>query len=112
MKTRARWLLGTTLLLVGGVLAAGVAGGVAAWSAYRSVEPGVGTAILARELPVPSRLYARPLVLQPGDSPERSGLALQLEAAGYRSLTGEEPEVGEFSAGEARWAIGRQNRRP
>jgi penicillin-binding protein 1B len=108
LSTRARWLLsGASLLLAVGLTAAGLAAHEA-WKAYQSVPPGLGRGLLERELPVPSRVYARPLLLRPGSSPERAGAALLLEAAGYRPVQSEVAGIGEFAAGEQRWQIGRR----
>ena len=114
MSTRVRWLLGASALLLAALLAVVGVVGQSAWSAYQEVEPGVGRRLLERELPVPSAVYARPVVLEERSSPQRVGLAQRLEAAGYRPLEptteGLDPPVatGEFLAGEQRWIIGRR----
>jgi penicillin-binding protein 1B len=105
---RARWLLGAASLLLAGGLAAALVAGREAWIVYHSVEPGVGRRLVERVLPVPSRLYARAPLLEPGDSPRRLGTAEQLEAAGYRPVASGPVGIGEYRAGEQRWEIGRR----
>ena len=110
MGTRARWLLGISSLLLVGVLAVAAWGGYVAWSAYRGVERGLGARLPERKLPVPSKLYGRPTLLEPGDSPRLRGLAGLLEAAGYRPVADAEAvRTGEYYAGQTTWVVGRRD---
>ena len=77
MSTRVRRLLAAVLVLLVGTLAAVGVVGHAAWVAYREVDPEVGRRVLEREVAVPSRLYARPLLLRLGESPELNLNALR-----------------------------------
>jgi len=106
VRRRTRWLLGTSCLLLLGLGVLAVLGGRIAWASYQGVERGVGERLLTREIPVPSRLYARSKVLRVGSSPKKSGAGEQLEAAGYRRVEAEPVGVGEFLADEKRWVVG------
>ncbi len=109
MGTRGRWLLLVSCLLLAGALVTAAMGGYVAWSAYRGVEPGVGTRLLERSVPVPSRLYGRAPLLEPGAAPARAGLAATLGAAGYRRVAdAESVRTGEYASGDALWVIGRR----
>ncbi|MEN8158567.1 MAG: transglycosylase domain-containing protein [Myxococcota bacterium] len=54
----------------------------------------------------PSRIYARPLVLQPGMDPVATGLGTHLGRVGYRLVPGPEVERGEFVVRRDRWILG------
>ena len=95
-RLRARWLLAL----------APVALALLAWGLWLSRDLGVRLA--ERELAVPSRVYARPLVLVPGAHVSERVVATHLRAAGYRSAAKAPPAVGEYWLGARRWQIGRR----
>ena len=91
-----RWLL-----VVAPVLLA-----LLAWGLWLSRDLGVRLA--ERELAVPSRVYARPLVLVPGARVSERVAATHLRAAGYRAAAKAPPALGEYWLGARRWQIGRR----
>ena len=95
-RLRARWLLAL----------APVALALLAWGLWLSRDLGVRLA--ERELAVPSRVYARPLVLVPGARVSERVAATHLRAAGYRSAAKAPPALGEYWLGARRWQIGRR----
>ena len=95
-RLRARWLLAL----------APVALALLAWGLWLSRDLGVRLA--ERELAVPSRVYARPLVLVPGARVSERVAATHLRAAGYRPAAKAPPAIGEYWLGARRWQIGRR----
>src|SRR5688572_30684237 len=95
-RLRARWLL----------VFAPLALALAAWGIWLSRDLGVRLA--ERELAVPSRVYARPLVLVPGARISERVVATHLRAAGYRAARGAPPGLGEYWLGARSWQIGRR----
>ena len=60
-------------------------------------------------MPTPSRVYARPLVLAPGQRASRETVAAHLSRAGYRELPGTAaPAPGEYAFREDRIVVGRR----
>jgi penicillin-binding protein 1B len=87
------------LLLVGGIaLGVGVV----------SRMPGASTKgpSLTPSSALPSRLYSRPLLLEPGIDPARLGLQAHLEAAGFHAALTSDVAPGEFYEQEGQWWIG------
>jgi penicillin-binding protein 1B len=95
-RRSVRWLLVVAPLLLG-VLA------FALW-----LGRDLGARLAERELAVPSRVYARPLVLVPGTRVAERVVASQLRAAGYRKVAKPPVAEGEFWLGVRRWQIGRR----
>jgi len=93
---RVRWLLAL----------APVALALLAFSFWLARDLGVRLA--ERELAVPSRVYARPLVLVPGARVSERVAATHLRAAGYRATAKSPPALGEYVLGARRWQIGRR----
>jgi penicillin-binding protein 1B len=93
---RARWLLAL----------APVALALLAWGFWLSRDLGVRLA--ERALAVPSRVYARPLVLVPGARVSERVVATHLRAAGYRPAAKAPPAPGEYWLGARLWQIGRR----
>jgi penicillin-binding protein 1B len=77
-----------------------------AWGLWLSRD--LGARLAERELAVPSRVYARPLVLVPGARVSERVLATHLRAAGYRAAAKAPPGPGEYALGARRWQIGRR----
>jgi penicillin-binding protein 1B len=57
---------------------------------------------------VPTQVYARPIVLSPGTSPDASVVARELDRAGYRRVRGRSVDVGEYRMTDDTWIIGRR----
>jgi penicillin-binding protein 1B len=76
------------------------------WGLWLSRD--LGARLAERELAVPSRVYARPLVLVPGARASERVVAAHLRAAGYRPTAGATPAPGEYALGARRWQIGRR----
>ena len=77
-----------------------------AWGVWLSRD--LGTRLAERELAVPSRIYARPLVLVPGARVSERVAATHLHAAGYRPAAKSPPTLGEYQLDARRWQIGRR----
>ncbi len=60
---------------------------------------------------VPVRVYARPLVLRPGDRASPGPIRAQLERLGYRATGDPDPAIGEFRLSAREWRIGRRTLR-
>jgi len=95
---RGRRLAGSLLFV------AGVAAGVGAFRLGPQAQS--GTLSLASSSPLPSRLYSRPFLLEPGIEPARLGLRAHLEAAGFRAAATSAVAAGEFYEREGQWWIG------
>jgi penicillin-binding protein 1B len=95
-RLRPRWLLALAPLALA----------LLAWGLWLSRDLGVRLA--ERELAVPSRVYARPLVLVPGARLSERVVATHLRAAGYRAAAKAPPAPGEYVLGARRWQIGRR----
>jgi penicillin-binding protein 1B len=95
-RLRARWLL----------VLAPVALTLTAWGLWLSRD--LGARLAERALAVPSRVYARPLVLVPGARVSERVVATHLRAAGYRAAAHAPPALGEYWLGARRWQIGRR----
>jgi penicillin-binding protein 1B len=95
---RGRWLAGSLLFAGGLALGAGVS-----W-----LVPAVTTEApsLWQAPALPSRLYSRPFLLEPGIEPAALGLAAHLEAAGFRRARTSNVAPGEFYEREGQWWIG------
>jgi penicillin-binding protein 1B len=91
-----RWLL----------VLAPVATALLLWALWLSRD--LGARLAERELAVPSRVYARPLVLVPGARVSERVVAAHLRAAGYRPAAKSPPAPGEYALGARRWQIGRR----
>lgn len=59
-------------------------------------------------LPAPTRLYARPVVLTPGERIDRDRVRLQLERQGYQAVRRSRVGVGQYYLGRGTWVIGRR----
>ena len=92
----ARWLLALAPVVLA----------LLTWGLWLSRDLGVRLA--ERELAVPSRVYARPLVLVPGARVSERVVATHLRAAGYRAVAEAPPALGEYWLGARRWQIGRR----
>jgi penicillin-binding protein 1B len=56
----------------------------------------------------PTQLYARPVVLSPGERVDRERLARSLERTGYRRAQSRRVRAGEYRLDDDRWTIGRR----
>jgi penicillin-binding protein 1B len=77
-----------------------------AWSVWLGRD--LGTRLAERALAVPSRVYARPLVLVPGTRVSERVVASHLRATGYRAVARPPVATGEYWLGARRFEIGRR----
>jgi penicillin-binding protein 1B len=91
--------------LVAGLLLLAAALGV---FAFRGLEARVESRFEGPLFGVPSRVYARPLVLAPGTDVGRVGAAEHLERLGYRPVDRPRVEPGEFHRSRRAWVIGQR----
>ena len=68
----------------------------------------LGARLAERALAVPSRVYARPLVLAKGTRISERVVATHLRGAGYRAEAKGPVEPGEYRLGPTQWQIGRR----
>jgi penicillin-binding protein 1B len=59
-----------------------------------------------------TRVYSRPLSLEPGEDPDRQLVENHLQRLGYRRARGSEVGIGEYYLGSRGWIIGRRPFRP
>jgi penicillin-binding protein 1B len=95
---RRRWLVGS-LILVGGI----ALGMLVHWLVLQTPLEALS---LAPAPALPSRVYSRPFLLEPGIEPERLGLRTHLEAAGFRLAPTSGVGPGEYFEREGQWWIG------
>jgi penicillin-binding protein 1B len=93
---RQRWLLAALPLALAAL----------AWGVWLGRD--LGARLAERALAVPSRVYARPLVLVPGAQVSGRVVASQLRATGYRAAAKPPVAEGEYWLGARRWEIGRR----
>ncbi len=93
-----------TWRVAGIVLVAGVTTALAALSFDRQVA----RAFEAADTAAPTRVFARPFVLRPGDRVSADAVRRQLESTGYRRAASRTPAIGEFRLGDREWTIGRR----
>lgn len=93
-----------TLRAVGVLLAASTAFALS-WAAFESRV--VGAFALASATS-PTRVFARPIVLRPGDRPSEARIREHLERVGYASATGRATPIGTYRLSGAEWRIGRR----
>jgi penicillin-binding protein 1B len=98
VPVRRRWLVGS-LFLVGGI----ALGMLFHWLV---LETPLEALSLAPAPALPSRVYSRPFLLEPGIEPERLGLRTHLEAAGFRPAPSSGVAPGEYFEREGQWWIG------
>jgi penicillin-binding protein 1B len=77
-----------------------------AWGVWLGRD--LGQRLSVRALAVPSRVYARPLVLVPGARVSERVVATQLRATGHRAVAKPPVANGEYLLGARRWQIGRR----
>jgi penicillin-binding protein 1B len=94
--TRRHWLLALVPLVLAAL----------AWGIWLGRD--LGARLAERALAVPSRVYARPLVLVPGARVSERVVATQLRATGYRAVAKPPAAEGEYRLGARRWQIGRR----
>jgi len=56
----------------------------------------------------PTRIYASPIVLEPGDEAQRDRVETQLERLGYRRARRGRVRIGEYYLGSGTWVVGRR----
>jgi len=76
--------------------------------AFRGFETRVAGAFEVADAVAPTRIYARPLVLRPGDRYSTEGLEQRLHRLGYRETDDRTPGIGEFRLRRDDWRIGRR----
>jgi penicillin-binding protein 1B len=102
-RTRALRAVAPVLLFVS--FAAGFATVLSAAAWWRGVRVGLDERLAAAELRLPSRAYARPLVIAPGDRPTRLRLSAYLDQVGYRRVETEALAAGEYRVEPDRWRL-------
>jgi penicillin-binding protein 1B len=60
---------------------------------------------------VPTQVYARPIVLTPGTTPDARRVARDLDRAGYRRVRSRSVDIGEYRLADRTWVIGRRSMR-
>lgn len=75
---------------------------------YAAFETRVARAFEAATASAPTRVYARPIILRPGDRPSRERVESQLRRVGYRRTTGRVPATGRYRLDASEWRIGRR----
>lgn len=76
--------------------------------AFRSFEMRVARAFQSAEVAAPTRVFARPLVLHPGDRLSAARVRRRLERTGYVRTAAKSPGIGEFRMTDREWRIGRR----
>ena len=85
--------------------AVGLTAALSAVAWWRSLSADLDERLEAARIALPSRAYARPLVIVPGDRPSRLRLDDYLRQVGYRSVQEEPSAPGEYRPGEERWEV-------
>jgi penicillin-binding protein 1B len=93
---RRRWLLALAPLVLAAL----------AWGVWLGRD--LGARLAERALAVPSRIYARPLVLVPGARVSERVVATHLRATGHSRVARPPVANGEYLLGAKRWQIGRR----
>ena len=98
LRTRVRG----TMLAAAIVAVAGVASASVVLEALIRPHLGEGT------LSIPTRFYARPLVLAVGETADRDAVESRLQRLGYRRTSRSRISIGEYRLGSREWIIGRR----
>jgi len=75
---------------------------------YAAFEARVVHAFGAVSASVPTRVFARPIVLRPGERPSEVRVRRHLERVGYRPTTDRDPAIGRYRLSASEWRIGRR----
>ena len=102
-NSRGRRAVVPTILVVS--FAAGLWCALAAVSWWQGIRADLDDRLAATLSGIPSRVYAQPLRIEPGDRPSRLRLEEYLAQVGYRRVETEELAPGEYRVEEDRWTL-------
>jgi len=102
-RSRALRAVAPAILLVTFLVGFAMALSAVAW--WRGIRADLDERLAAAVPGLPSRAYAQPMTVEPGDRPSRLQLGPYLQQVGYRQVDGNTVEPGEYRREEARWQI-------